>query len=276
MVKTFAAAAALAGVLLTFQGCGSSDQVTSFPVEERFARAKALFDKGDYLEAINEFTVITLQFQGSQFAGDAQFYLGECRFNRGDYVLAAFEYGVLKRGYPASPRVPEAQYKIALSYYHLSPRPSLDQQYTVKAIDELQSFIEYFPSNPLAADADAKIKELNAKLARKVYEAARQYVTLQHYKAALRYFDDLIERFHDTDYAPLAYLEKVDVLIERKRYADAAAELARFLGRYPNSVLRGRAEELKLQIEKESKGTIVAPGVGAAPLTSDSPASREH
>jgi TolA-binding protein len=42
-----------------------------------------LFDKEDYLEAINEFTIITLQFQGSQHAADAQFYLGDCRFKRG-------------------------------------------------------------------------------------------------------------------------------------------------------------------------------------------------
>lgn len=276
MVKTLVAAAALAGLLFMFQGCGSGEQVTTLPVEERFARAKALFEKEDYLDAINEFTIITLQFQGSQFAGDAQFYLGECRFKRGEFLLSAFEYGVLKRSYPASPRVPEAQYKLALSYYSLSPRPSLDQQYTVKAIDELQSFIEYYPSHTLAADADAKIKELNGKLAKKLYEAARQYVTLEHYKAALRYFDDLIERFHDTDYAPLAYLDKVEVLIERKRYPEAAAELSRFLGRYPNSVLRGRADGLKQRLEKDSKATVVTPASGAVPLTSDSSAAREH
>ncbi len=276
MVKTLVAAAALAGVLFTFQGCGSSEQVTTLSVEDRFAKAKALFEKADYFDAINEFTVVTLQFQGSKFAADAQYYLGECRFMRGEYLLSAFEYGVLKRSYPASTRIPEAQYKLALSYYNLSPRPSLDQQYTAKAIDEFQSFIEYYPSNALAADADAKIKELNNKLAKKLYDAARQYVTLEHSKAAIKYYDDLIERFHDTDYAPLAYLDKVEVLIGRKRYAEAASELERFLARYPNSVLRGRADELKLRLEKESKGIKVTPGVGATPLTSDRSAAAER
>lgn len=276
MVKSLVAAAVLAGVLIVFQGCGGSEQVTTLSVEARFARAKTLFEKGDYLDAINEFTVITLQYQGSQFAADAQYYLGECRFMRGEYLLSAFEYGVLKRSYPASARVPEAQYKLALSYYNLSPRPSLDQQYTAKAIDEFQSFIEYYPSNPLAADADAKIKELNNKLAKKLYEAARQYVTLEHTKAAIKYFDDLIERYHDTDYAPLAYLDKVELLIGRKRYAEATEELERFLARYPNSVLRGRADELKSRLEKESRGGKVTSGSLTAPLTSDAPAVREH
>ena len=128
----------MVGSSLVVIGCGSGEKVTNLPVEERFARAKALFEKEDYIEAINEFTVITLQFQGSQFASEAQFYLGECRFNRGEYLLGAFEYGILKRSYPASTRVPDAQYKLAMSYYRLSPKSSLDQQYTRKAIDEFQ------------------------------------------------------------------------------------------------------------------------------------------
>ncbi|HMK39563.1 MAG TPA: outer membrane protein assembly factor BamD, partial [Bacteroidota bacterium] len=216
-------------------GCGSSEQTVTLGADERFERAKVMFDKENYLDAINEFTIITLQFQGSQHAAEAQLYLGDCRFRRGEYLLAAFEYGVLKRSYPASPRVPDAQYRLAMSYYELSPRPALDQQYTKKAIDEFQSFIEYYPTNPLAADAGAKIRELDGKLARKLYEAARQYMVLERYNAALRYFDDVIDQYHDTDWAPLAYLDKVELLIYRKRYADAQTNLNRFLSRYPNS-----------------------------------------
>lgn len=75
---------------------------------------------------MNEFTVITLQYQGSAFVADAQFYLGECRFAREEFLLAAFEYSVVKRNYPASPRVADAQYKLGICYYSLSPRSSLD------------------------------------------------------------------------------------------------------------------------------------------------------
>lgn len=253
---------------IVLAGCGSAEKVTNPTVDERFAHAKALFQKEDYVEAINEFTVITLQFQGSQYASDAQHYLGECRYNRGEYLLAAFEYGLLKRSYPASPRVPDAQYKLAMSYYMMSPRSALDQQYTKKAIDEFQSFVEYFPANPLAADADAKIRELNTKLARKLYDAARQYLTLERYKAAIQYFDDVIEKYHDTEYAPLSYLDKAETLIDRKKYADAGFELGRFLKRYPNSVLRGRADALKERLDREMRDAPAKPRPAA--LTSES------
>ena len=245
----------LAGLLLA--GCGSSEQTKTLTVNERFEAAKALYDKGDYLEAINDFTVITLQYQGSQPAADAQFYLGECHFQRGEYLQAAFEYGVVKRAYPASARVADAQYKIAMSYYMRSPSSGLDQQYTKKAIDEFQSFVEYYPSHPLAVDASAKIKELNTKLARKLYDAARQYIVLERYKAALSYFSDVIEQYHDTDIAPLAFVDKVELLIDRKRYADAASDLDKFLRRYPNSVLRARAEKLQERLKDLPKFNVL-------------------
>lgn len=214
----------------------------------------AMLDDEDYLHAINEFTIITLQHQGSAYADSAQFFLAECRFRRGEYLVAATEYGYLKRSYPASPLVPEAQYKLALSYYNLSPPSMLDQQYTRKAIDEFQAFVEYYPSSVRAEEASAKIMEMNTRLARKTYETARLYETMEYYKSSIYYFDDIIEKYHDTEFAPLAYLGKVEVLITRKKYEDARTALQKFYDRFPNSVLQSRADKLKETINKELQG----------------------
>jgi outer membrane protein assembly factor BamD len=243
----------LLGFGLGAAGCGSGSEVAVSTPDDRFAKAVARFDNGDYLEAINEFTVITLQYPGSSVAADAQFYLGECRFRREEYVLAAFEYSVLKRNYPASTRVPEGQYRLALCYYELSPRSSLDQEYTRKAIDELQAFVEYYPGNERATDAEEKIRELTNRLARKQYDTARLYAAMQYSRAALLSYDTIIEKYHDTDYAPLAYLEKAELLIDRERFTEAATALGQFITKYPNSVLRVRAERL-LEDAEEGKG----------------------
>jgi outer membrane protein assembly factor BamD len=245
MVRACVAVAAIVWI-----GCGSSAPQAVTAPEERFARAKAMYDNRDFLEAINEFTVLTLQNQGSSFAPDAQYYLGECRFARGEYELAAFEYGVVKRAYPASPRVPDAQYKLALCYYIKAPRSSLDQQYTKKAIDEFQSFLEYYPAHAMAADADAKIKELNLRLAKKQYETGQLYARMEYYRAAILSYDAVIEKYHDSEFAPLASLAKSDLLISRNRFAEAQSELARFIERYPNSVLRSRADDLLQSAER--------------------------
>jgi outer membrane protein assembly factor BamD len=263
----------LGASLVTLAGCGSTEKATNLPVDERFKHAKALFDDENYLEAINEFTAITLQFPGSGYADGAQFYLGECRFMRHEFLLATFEYSLVKKNFPASPYVPKAQYKLALSYYYLSPRSNLDQEYTKKAIDEFQSFVEYYPADEHAVDAEEKIKELTTRLAKKQYDTARLYQTMEYYKAAIIYFDDVIEKYHDTEYAPPAYLGKVEVLITRRKFDDANTELNKFFQHYPNSVLRSQAERLKETIDQELKsskqvtGTQSGRGEGATPDT---------
>ncbi|MBI5474597.1 MAG: outer membrane protein assembly factor BamD [Ignavibacteriae bacterium] len=239
--------------LFFLAGCGSSEVVTNLPPEERFAKAKQLFDDEDYLEAINEFTVITLQYQGSSVAADAQFYLAEARFMRHEYLLASYEYQTLKRNMGASSRVPEAQYKLGLCFYNLSPKSRLDQQYTKKAIDELQAYVEYYPNDARVGDATEKIRELTTRLAKKEYDSAELYATLDYHKAALAYYDNVIEKYHDTEYAPLSYLGKTELLMGRKKYREAKVEITRFLDRFPNSVLRSRGDKLNEQIDSELK-----------------------
>jgi outer membrane protein assembly factor BamD len=249
MAKSIVLLLVVTAVLIA--GCGSSDTTKILTVEERFEHAKALYDNHDYLMAVNEFTVITLQYQGSAVAPDAQFYLGECRYQREEYLLAAFEYSVVKRNYPASPRVADAMYKTGMSYYNMAPKSALDQQYTRKAIDEFQNFIEYYPANPNGPDADVKIHELTNRLAKKQYDTAKLYATMEYYRSAIFYYDDVIEKYHDTDYAPLAYVSKVELLMSRNKYKEAATEVERFLDKYPNSVLRGKMDTLKKDIDRE-------------------------
>ncbi len=241
-------------------GCSSKDVVTTLSAEERFQKAKELFDNGDYLDAANEFTVITLQYQGSAVAGDAQFYLAECRFKRGEFLLASFEYQTLRRNMASSPKAPEAMYKLGLSYYYLSPRSRLDQQYTKRAIDELQAFVEYYPNNEFVPEASEKIRELTLRLAKKDYDTAQLYTTMEYTKSALLYYDNVIEKYHDTEYAPLSYLAKTELLLQRKRFREAKTEITKFIEKYPNSVLRTRANTLNDQIDAELKNAPSANG----------------
>jgi outer membrane protein assembly factor BamD len=243
----------LLAATLALLGCGSSDQTVTLTPEQRFEAAKERFDKEDYLEAANQFTVITLQYQGSKVAADAQFYLAECRFMRGDYILAAFEYGVVKRNYPASPRVADAQFKLALCYYYRVPRPQLDQEYTRKAIDEFQSFVEYYPTHKSVPEAEEKIRELTRQLALRQFSSAELYATMGYTKAALFYYDSVIEKYHDTEFAPKAYLRKAEVLRDKGRVPEAIAELSKLIARYPHSEELPDASKLRDRLEEKGR-----------------------
>ncbi|HYQ86884.1 MAG TPA: outer membrane protein assembly factor BamD [Bacteroidota bacterium] len=249
----------IAGLIgAVFCGCGSSSPIQSLSAEQRFALGKKNFDDGNYAEAILDFEIIKLQYPGSAVADKAQYYLAESRFKLGEYLLAAEEFQALRRNMPASPLAPEAQYKIGLCYYDLSPKSSLDQSYTTRAIDEFQTFIEYYPKHELVADAEAKIKELNTRLAEKKYNEAQLYMKLEAYKAAAITFDNVIEKYHDTPYAEPALLGKVKALIARGKYDDAKPEIEKFLAKYPNSEHKGEAEALQRLIEEHVKSRSAA------------------
>lgn len=237
-----------------FASCSSSDIVQNLTAEEHFELGMQKFEDEDYLEAIQEFTAVTLQFPGSAVADDAQFYLGESRFRRGEYLLASYEYETLKRNMPASPFLARAMYNIGLCYYRLAPKAPLDQHYSKKAIDEFQSFLEYFPTHELAPDAEAKINELNTRLAKKDYDTAVLYMKMENYKAATFYFESVLERFHDTEYAERAQVGKIEALIARKRYTEAIVEIEKFLAKYPTSPFRETVQNLRSQINNQVTG----------------------
>lgn len=242
----------LAGAFF-LNSCSSSNVTQNLSAVERFELGKAKFNNGDYLDAVTEFNIVKLQFSGSSVADSAQYYLAECHFKREEYILAGEEYRSVKRNYPSSPLVPIAQYKTGLCFYMLSPKSLLDQKYTLKAIDEFQAFIEYYPTNESAKYAAEKIQELNSRLAQKDFEAAELYMKLEYYKAATYYYNSVFEKYHDTPYGEPALLGKVKSLVARKHYDEAKPDIDKFLDRYPNSRFKNEAESLQKEIDDHLK-----------------------
>ena len=214
-----------------------------------YALGMKAFEDEDYLAAIEEFKVVSLQYQGSNVADSAQFYMAESRYLREEYILAAFEYDVLLRTMPSSVFVSRARFRRATCFYELSPKSYLDQNYSRKAIDEYQAFLEYHPTDTLASLAEQRINELNTKLAKKDYENGITYMHMEYYKAATYYFDLVLEKYHDTQYAEPALLKKAEALTNRKKYADAKEAVDKFCAKYPTSVLKSDADQLRADIE---------------------------
>jgi len=238
--------------------CGSSNITQSLTADQRFDLGRTKYYDGDYLEAISDFEIVKLQFAGSSIADSSQYLLSGCRFKRDEFLLAAEEYQALRRNFPTSPLAQNAQFNIAMCYYDLSPRSALDQRYTIRAIDEFQSFIEYYPKNDLVHDAEIKIQELDTRLAKKEYESGQLYLKLEYYKAATFYFNSVVEKYHDSPYAEPALLGKIKSLVLRKKYEDAILDVEKFLEKYPQSQYKAEVEGLKQEIEGRVKSKSAA------------------
>ena len=234
---------------LIFLGCASSINTSSFSPSQRLNYAMRLYNDKDYENSVKEFQAIILQYPGNDVVDTAQYYLGESRFQRSEYIMAAYEFSRLIKNMPASKLVPAAQYMLAQSYYELSPYYALDQKYTKKAIEEFQAFIDFFPTDPKVPDAEKKISELNDKLAEKEYKEAYIYEKLEDYKAAIIYYDLVLDNYHDTQYAPLAMYSKIKLLVYRKQNDEALAAISKFIEKYPNDSHVKEIEKIKTSLE---------------------------
>lgn len=239
----------LLAILTIFVACSSSIDTSNMAPEDRLAYAIKLYQEEDYEEAVKEFDALILQYPGSSIMDDAQYYLALTRFQREEYILAAYQFSKLIKSMPSSEFLADAQYMLADCYYELSPNFTLDQQYSKKAIEEFQVFIDVFPLNEKVAEAEKKIGELNDKLAMKEYEAAYIYNKMEYYDAALKYYDSVLEIYHDTKYAPLALYNKINILLERKKDSEALTEAQKFLSKYPQHENYSDVEKIKNSLE---------------------------
>jgi outer membrane protein assembly factor BamD len=236
-------------VISIIQGCSSSgSSISTDDPEKAFAIAKKKFDRGEYLDAIDDFSLIKVKFPGSVVSDKTQFYLAESYFKRREFILAAYEYENMQKNYPLSPLYPDSKYKLGLCYYELSPKPSLDQEFTQYAISELSNFIDLYPNHISVPDAEKKIAELRDKLAFKDFSIAENYMKLDDFRAAGVYYQNVYENYIDSQWADDAMIGHAEALISIKKYSEAKQVLEKFYKLFPKSNLKSKADNLKRSI----------------------------
>ena len=234
---------------VVFWSCSSSVVISELTPEEHLKYAIKLYEEEDYQEAATEFESILLQYAGSSLIDDAQYYIGLTRYQREEYIIAAYEFSKLIKNMPASSFVSDAQFMLAECYYGLSPNYNLDQVYTKKAIEEYQVFIDFFPLNERVHKAEEKINELNEKLALKNFTVANIYEKMDYYTASMKYYDYVVETYHDTEYAPRALFSKIMLLMEREREDEALTNMKKFMLLFPEDEEAEYIREIKESLE---------------------------
>ena len=274
--------------LLMSSGCSSSKPPAAPPsavvVSEGFAKAEKLYAKKDYDSAALTLESLLVTSRATPLEDRVLFLLGETYYNSGQYLLSSEIFTRLLKQVPSTHYARTAQFMIAKSHEKLSPHHELDQQETVKAIDQFSVYMDLYPApddskimsdvetyrellkinpeNPTYKDRYAKataelakidslkyaekaIPVLRNKLARNAYVIARQYVQLKKYKAAVIFYDEILKRYPDTGFVQLAWAGKIDALIKRQKWFEAGQVLDQYLQLYP-----GKQQEMKGTREK--------------------------
>ena len=247
-------------ILWLIIGCGGARKGDIPSASESLHRAIALYENEDYLKAEEEFSAITLNFPGSIVVDSAEFYLGETHFQLSEYILAAASYQRVVDQYPRSQLVSISQYKIGLCYYKLSPIHPLDQEYTKKAIEEFQKFLEDYPGLEYSEEAGHYLFDCREKLAKKEYTSGTLYFKLSEYPSAIIYFDGILDNYYDTNYAPLALYYKGESLKKDDRFQEAVEIFRLFLSKYPDHAYRMRVEDRLNELENTESKTVSQDG----------------
>jgi outer membrane protein assembly factor BamD len=248
LLKGFVISVIIAAVV---SGCGGITMKNYPNAEEQFRAAIHEYQGEHYLKAIDGFQKVIYNFSGASMVDSAQYFLAMSYFQQKDFFLAAAEFERLVNHYPGSPFVDDGQYMAGLCYYKSSPKNyGLDQEESIKAIQELEDFVTDNPESELAGDARALITEARNRLAKKRYESGRMYYRLGYYNSAVIYFQSVIDEFTDSEWTAQAlfYLGEIDY--KKKQYEEAKSRFNNFLVIYPDHKLAGKARKMLAKIDQ--------------------------
>ncbi|QYJ68056.1 outer membrane protein assembly factor BamD [Flavobacterium litorale] len=183
-------------------------------IKVKYEVAELMYNNGKYAKAIRLFEQIAPSYRGKPQAEKLFYMYASSLYNVKTYYTAGYQFEYFSANYPRSEKLEEAAFMGAKSYYQLSPRYSLDQVDTYKALDKLQQFIDRFPNSQFMPEANQLVKELNEKLEKKAFEIAKQYNYTAEYfgdfKAAIVALDNFILDHPGTVYKEDALYHKLD------------------------------------------------------------------
>ncbi len=220
--------------------------------QAKYDFALEYYEDGDYVRAATLIEQILPVYRGTQRAAELSFLLANCYYHRKDYIMSSNGFDIFVREFPNSEYVEEAAYMRAYSNYLLSPRPSLDQTSTRRAIEQFTLFMTRYPESEKAGDAQKLIDEMRAKLLEKSYMSAKLYYDMNDYKASIIALKNSLEDFPETRHREdiMFMILKASFLLadnsvperQLERFQSTLDEYYVFIEEFPNSQYINEAE----------------------------------
>ena len=170
--------------------------------------AKKYYDEKEYFKALPILDELQTLFKGTEKAEEVDYLLAYTHYGLGANMLASYYFKLFSLSCPSSKHKEELSYMAAYCYYLESPKASLDKTNTIKAIQELQIFIDKYPESSRVEQCNQLIDVLTQKIHDKVYNNAKLYYDTEDYKAAITALNNLV-----LDYPTIDHQSKIQFLI---------------------------------------------------------------
>ena len=185
--------------LLALCSCSEFDRILkSNDNEMKYEVAMDYYDRKDYNHALELFDLLQTAFRSTPKGEAITYRTAMCYYLTDDYEIAAYYFNKFIVNYPFSRDAQTAAFMNAYCSYLTSPKSSLDQQNTYKAISNLESFIENYPKSDSIGRAKELLEDLNNKLEEKDYNICVLYYRMENYNAAITCFENLLKKYPTT------------------------------------------------------------------------------
>ncbi len=225
-------------ILFTLGSCKSEYEKirTSGDTKTILAKGMAYYEKGDYAKSQSLYDLIISNIRATPDAEKVYFQYAYTHYHLEKYVSATYYFKQFAVTFPNSDLKEEAEYMAAYSGYKMSPTFRLDQTESIKAIDELQLFMNTYPNSTRIKECNKLIDEMRVKMERKAFDEAELYFNLKDYQAAIQSYNNLLKDFPETNNAELV---RYKIILGAHNYAT-------------NSVLSKQEDRYKLALEESS------------------------
>lgn len=236
---------ALVGIVILSSCSGYEKVLKSNDVNYKLVKANEYYEKKKYAQANAIYESLlpvmkhTKNYEALYYRYAYSFYYLK------DYLSASYHFKNFVDFFPGSKDAEECEYLHGECLYKESPAYPLDQTYTYKALDALQSFINTHPNSKRIDEASKIIEKGRLKIQKKELAAADLYYDIGQYKAAAVSFEKLLIDYPDesfSDYCQYMLLKSwykyARISIEEKqeeRYASAITAYKELKDEYPKS-----------------------------------------
>lgn len=255
-------------LLLLLSSCGEYNKVLkSRDIDYKFEYAKKAYEDKKYTQAYTILGDLITPLRGGPKGEEALFLLAMSYFESKDYLNSGVYFKTYYTRYPRGKYAELARYYSAYGYYLDSPDPQLDQSATIKAIEEFQGFLDYFPNSDRATTAQNAIFEMQDKLTLKELQNAQLYYNLgnflgNNYQSAIIVAQNALKNYpyskykEDFEFLILKskFQEAKQSVSEKQadRYREVIDEYYSYINNYPDTKNRKEAEAIFKIADKHS------------------------
>ena len=227
---------ALVAVLLT-GACRPSfvERIGPLQGPDLYRAAMAEYEAERWQNAISAFERLTRELSPRDSLMARVYYmLGMSHTQREEHLLAAQSFQRIMETFPNDTLADDGLLQAGRAYGEMWRKPALDKEYGETALQTLQTLLAVYPNSDVRDEAEQEVRTVMEQLARKDYENGVYYIRIGALESAIIFFEDVVERYPQTDMARLARLRMLEVY-QRRGWAPEIREMCDVMRTtYPN------------------------------------------